>query len=216
MSAAAALGTTARSPVEQYRDDGLVARLLGAAAGRFVPIAPAVLELIGAVPLVMLMVMDGAGASNAGVAGAIGWLVLFGGLASGRPHRDSVRWAAPPLLRAAEYGATLWIGAVAGGSSQPAAFALICALAFRHYDLVYRFRHQGRMAPTWVGVVGLGWDGRLIIGYVLLAAGALPAGYYALAAIFAVLFAGESIASWRHFGRAEQPAPYDDEEDIAE
>jgi hypothetical protein len=143
--------------------------------------------------------------------------VLFGGIASGRPHRDRVRWAAPPLLRAAEYAATLWIGAVAGSSSQPAAFALICALAFRHYDLVYRFRHQGLHAPAWVGALGLGWDGRLVAGFVLLVAGALPAGYFALAAFFAVLFAGESIASWRHFERARQPAPYDDdEEDIAE
>ena len=71
--------------------------------------------------------------------------------------------------------------------------------------------------PAWINLVSLGWDGRLILGCVLLAAGALPAGYYALAAIFAVLFVGESVASWRRFGRAQRPATYeDDEEEIAE
>jgi hypothetical protein len=90
-------------------------------------------------------------------------------------------------------------------------------LTFRHYDVVYRLRHQGRTPPAWLDAVSLGWDGRLILGCVLLAAGALPAGYFVLAAILAVLFAAESVASWRNFERAQRPALYeDDEEDIAE
>jgi hypothetical protein len=143
---------------------------------------------------------------------------MFGGLASERPHTDRVHWAAPPLLRLSEYAATLYIGALAGYSSEPAAFALIAVLAFRHYDLVYRFRHQGQSPPGWVGTLGLGWDGRLIAGFVLLAAGALPLGYYVLAGIFALAFVGESIASWRRFGRTQAVGPYEDhdEEEIAE
>jgi hypothetical protein len=196
-----------------YRDDGALARAIGALK---IPLPPALLEIAGAVPLLVLAIVEGTDVSTGALAAAVAFLILLGGLASGRPHTDRVRWAAPPLLRAAEYGATLYIGAAAGASSQPAALALISVLTFRHYDVVYRLRHQGRTPPAWLDAVSLGWDGRLILGCVLLAAGATGAGYYVLAAILAVLFVCESVASWRHFERAQRPAPYDDEEDIAE
>jgi hypothetical protein len=201
--------------LEVYRDDGPLARLLGA-LGNGVPLPPAVLELAGALPLLVIAVIEGDGAPNAAVGLALAWLVVLGGVAGGRPHTDRVRWAAPAVLRLGEYGAILYIGALAGASSGPAAFALICALAFRHYDLVYRFRHQGLSPPVWVSLFGLGWEGRLILGWVLLALGALPAGYFALAALFAAVFVGESIASWLRFGRTHQPVLYDNEEEIAE
>jgi hypothetical protein len=173
---------------------------------------------VGVVPLVVLAIVKDDGASNGALAAVLAWLAVFGGLAAGRPHTDRVRWAAPPLLRLAEYGTTLYIGALAGRASPPEAVALIAVLAFRHYDLVYRVRHQGQSPPAWVGALGLGWDGRLIAGFVLLAAGALPLGYYVLAGIFAAAFVGESIASWRRFGRSQAAGPYDDhdEEEIAE
>lgn len=202
--------------LELLRDDGPLARALGALVGRRVPLPPALLEIVGAVPLTVLLVARGGEASNAALAGAIAFFIVLAGLASGRPHTDRLRWAAPPLLRAGEYATTLFVGAAAGASSQPAAFALICALAFRHYDLVYRFRHQGVSPPAWIALFALGWDGRLILGWVLLALGALPAGFFVLAILFGVVFAGESVASWLRFGRAQQPALYDDEEDIGE
>jgi predicted outer membrane lipoprotein len=201
--------------LEVYRDDGPLARVLGA-LGRAVPLPPAVLELAGLLPLLVIAVTEGDGASSAAVGLALAWLVALGGAAGGRPHTDRVRWAAPPLLRLSEYGATLYIGALAGGSSRAAAFAVICALAFRHYDLVYRSRHQGMSPPVWVSLFGLGWEGRLILGWVLLALGALPAGYFVLAALFAAVFVGESIASWLRFGQTQQPVLYDNEEEIAE
>jgi hypothetical protein len=203
------------SLLELYRDDGPLARALGV-AGRRIPVPPALLQIVGAIPLAVLMIAKGGEASDAALGGALAAFVLLAGLAGGRPHTDRLRWAAPPILRAVEYGATLFVGAAAGASSQPAAFALICAVAFRHYDLVYRFRHQGLSPPAWIALFGLGWDGRLILGWVLLALGALPAGYFVLAILFAVVFVGESVASWLRFGRAQQPALYDDEEDIAE
>jgi hypothetical protein len=201
--------------LETYRDDGPLARLIGA-AGRRVPVPPAFLQLVGALPLLVLLIAEGGDASNAALGGAIAAFVVLGGLASGRPHTDRLRWAAPPILRAVEYGTTLFVGAAAGASSEPAAFALICAIAFRHYDLVYRFRHQGLSPPAWIALVGLGWDGRLILGWVLLATRALPAGYFALAILYAVVFVGESVASWVRFGRMQQPVLYEDEEEIAE
>jgi hypothetical protein len=143
----------------------------------------------------------------------LAWLVLVGGATSAEPPTDRLRWAVPPLIRLAEYAGLLWIGALAGPASQPAAFALVAVLTFRHYDLVYRLRHQGVAPPDWVGNVAGGWDGRLVLGYILLVANALPAGFFIAAGLLAALFVAESIAGWRTFGRADQPVTYEDEED---
>src|SRR5205823_9724819 len=76
---------------------------------------------------------------------AVGWLVLAAGASSGRPHTGSLRWGIPPVLRLAEYASILWLGALAGGSGPAAAFALLAAVAFRHYDLIYRRSEERRV-----------------------------------------------------------------------
>jgi hypothetical protein len=164
---------------------------------------------------VIAIVAAGDAAPRGVVVGAIAWAVLVGGLASARPLTDPLRWAVPPTLRAIEYGGLLWIAAVAGSSSLPAAFALLCALAYHHYDVVYGLRHRGVPLPSRVRVAGGGWDGRLLVACVLLLAGALPAGFFVMAAAIALLFVGETIVEWRRIGRT-QPPVYDDEEDEAE
>ena len=219
MSAVPAPAPAARHPrteqpstLELYRDDGFVARSL-AVAGRAVPLPPAPLVAIGFLPVLVLIAIEGDGASDAAAGAALAWLVVVAGLSSGRPHADRLRWAAPPLLRLVEYGSLVWIGALGGENSRPAAFAFICALTFRHYDLVYRLRHQGVAPPRWIANLALGWDGRIVLGYILLVAGALPAGFFVAAGLLATVFVAESIAGWRRFGRAQQPATYEDEED---
>jgi hypothetical protein len=163
-------------------------------------------------PLFVLITAEGAGASRAAAGITLAWLVLIAATARGAPA-DRLSWAVPPILRLAEYSGLLWIGAMGGESSQPAAFTLICVLAFRHYDVVYRLRHQGVAPPAWVGDLALGWDGRLVLGYILLVALALPAGFFVAAGLLATVFVAESIAGWRRFGRAPQPVTYEDEED---
>lgn len=192
-----------------YRDDGPIARLLGRLQ------LPSQLLVIAAAaaPMFVLMAVKGTDASNLAVGLVMAWLVLVGGATSGGEPTGRLHWAVPPALRLAEYAGLLWIGALAGESSQPAAFALVCVLAFRHYDLVYRLRHQGIAPPEWVGNLAGGWDGRLVLGYILLVANALPAGFFIAAGLLAAVFVAESIAGWRSFGRAEQPVTYDDEED---
>jgi len=96
-----------------------------------------------------------------------------------------------------------------------AAFALLCAVTYHHYDVVYGLRHRGAALPRWVQAVGGGWDGRLILALVLLLAGGLPAGFFVMGVALACLFIGETIAEWRHIGRADRPV-YDDEEDEAD
>jgi hypothetical protein len=191
------------SPIQLYRDDGPVARGIGGALGSAVPLSPAVLLGAGAIPLFALIAIYGGDAPDLVAGAAIGWAVLMGGIAAGRPHTDRLRWAVPPVLRAIEYGSVLWLGTLAGGAGPPAAFTFLAVVTFHQYDIVYRLRYQGVPPPRWVGDAAGGWEGRLIVAYVLFVAGALPAGLYALAVVLAALFAAESLRSWRHVRREE-------------
>ena len=202
-----------------YRDDGPLARLLGSDplsrvhSRGLTPPEPA-LVLVGVVPLLALIGFGADSVSDPVAGAAIAWAVLWGGAASGVPPHGRLRWAVLPVLRASEYAALLWLAALAGDDAFPAAFALLAALAFRHYDLVYRMRLRGTTPPRCVGALGLGWDGRLIGGYVLLVAGALTAGFFAAAAVFGAVFLAEAVSVWIGFGRrAEEPLEFEDEED---
>jgi hypothetical protein len=196
-----------------FRDDGPLARAVAAALRPLGAAPQALTTVAAAAPMLVAIATRGAGASDALVGVTLAWLVLVAGASASREPSDRLRWAVPALIRLSEYSAILWIGARGGENSQPAAFALICVLAFRHYDLVYRLRHQGVAPPRWIGNLALGWDGRLVLGYILLVADALPAGFYIAAGLFATAFVAESIAGWRRFGRGQQPVTYEDEED---
>ena len=196
-----------------YRDDGPVAEAVGRLSRGIGSVPPALLVLAGALPLFALIAIEGDGASDLAVGLALGWLILAAGVSSGQAHDDRFRWLALPLLRVAEYSALIWIGAIAGGDGMAAAFALLCALALRHYDLVYRLRHQGAEPPRWVGIVSGGWAGRLIVVYVLLVAGALPAGLFVMAGVLGAVFVAESAASWLRADRVEATEVYEDEEE---
>jgi hypothetical protein len=206
-----------RTTLEVYRDDGPSARALGALLGRVLPLPPLVLLVLGALPAAIAIATQGDDTSAGTTAGLVAWFVLCAAISSGRPNEGSLRWAVPPLLRASEYGGLVWIATVAG-DAVPGAFALLCAIAFRHYDLVYRGRHRGVTSPAWLDQVALGWDGRLLVACALLLADLLPAGFFVLAAIFAVVFVTETVAGWAAFSRAQRVGPteaYDDEEDEA-
>ena len=204
-----------RSTLQIYRDDGPLARALGV-LGRAIPLPPLFLIVAGGLPLCALLLLRRDDVTEEVMALLIGWAVLAGGLSSGRPHADRLRWAVPPALRLLEYATIVWIGMLAGADSRPAAFALLCALAFRHYDLVYRLRHQGVAPPDWLGNLALGWEGRMIGVYLLWVADLLPEGLFVAAALYAIVFVFDAVASWRRWGRAQQPVLYDDEEDAAE
>jgi hypothetical protein len=219
MTAANATATAVRRPgTEQpsaifvYRDDGPLAAALGT-IGRSLPVAPLILLVVAALPLFVTIAADGADAPHGLAAAEIAWLVLVGGISSGRPHADRMRWMVPPALRAAEYSALIWFAALAGAAHEGAAFALLGAIAFRHYDLVYRLRHMAKAPPRWVNRLSGGWDGRLIVMCALLLAGALPGAYYVVAVVLGVAFVAESAQAWATFSRAQRPVMYEDEED---
>ncbi|MCW2990824.1 MAG: hypothetical protein JWM73_1418 [Solirubrobacterales bacterium] len=165
-----------------YREDGPLAKLLGRRAHG---VPPSLLVLASLLPLVVVIVAGER--SDALTEAALAWLVLLGGLSrGGNLERDRFRWTVPPLLRVGEYAALVWLAPAAG-------LALIVVLAFHHYDLVYRLRYH----PPAPERLGGGWDTRLVAAGVLLAAGALPEGFYAGAGILGALFVAECVASWR-------------------
>jgi Family of unknown function (DUF5941) len=200
-------------PIPAYRDDGPLALALGRALGPVVKLPAPLLIALGLLGLVAAIAI-GSGDVSLGVAGAvIAWVVLTLGIASGTPPRAAIRWAEPPLMRATEYTALIWIAALEGPDAYPAAFALLAALTFRHYDLVYRLRHRGVVPARWVSRLSGGWETRLIVAFVLLAAGALPAGYFVAAGVLGVAFVGEAVYGWLAVGRVQRPLEYEDEED---
>lgn len=196
-------------PITVFRDDGPLARALGP-LGRAVPLPAPLLILLGLAPVLVAAVV---GVSEPVAAAIVAWLVLAAGASSGARQRPRMRWAEPPLLRAAEYITVIWIAGLEGSDAYPAAFALLAALTFRHYDLVYRLRHRGVVPAAWVSALGGGWDGRMVVAGVLLVAGALPAGYFVAAAVLGVAFVGEAIYGWLAVGRVQRPLEYEDEED---
>ncbi|MEA2279865.1 MAG: hypothetical protein QOK21_472 [Solirubrobacteraceae bacterium] len=194
-----------------YRDDGRLAVALGSVAAPWVRrIPPALLVVAGVVPVLVLIAASGAGASRAGALAALAWMVLLAGASAGASHAGPTAWAAPPAIRLGEYAGLLWLAAIAG--AEPAAFAVLGALAFRSYDLIYRPMFQGRTPARWVGAIALGWDIRLVLAGALLAAGALEAGFFAWAAVIGAAFTAEAAMSWRRVG-APPGLMTDDEED---
>jgi phosphatidylglycerophosphate synthase len=174
-----------------FRDDGPIARAL-APLGR--GLQPLALCAAAVAPLIAAMAIKGDGASDELALGVIGWLLIVAGVTGGRTGTSRIRWAVPLLLRFGEYAGVLWVGALAG--AEPAAFALVAALALRHYDIVYGLRYRGAPVSDRLGVVMGGWDGRLALAGVLLVTDALPAGFYVLAAIIAVVFTAAAIRDW--------------------
>jgi hypothetical protein len=199
------------APIPVYRDDGPLALALGALPLSRLP-GP-LLILAALVPLLAAAAFAGADASDGVAAAVLAWVLLTAGAASGSRPSRRFAWAEPPLLRATEYTALIWIAALDGADAYPAAFALLAALTFRHYDLVYRLRHRGVVPARWVSALAAGWDGRLVVAFLLLVAGALPAGYYVAAAVIGVGVVSEAVYGWVAIGRVQRPLEYEDEED---
>jgi Family of unknown function (DUF5941) len=200
-------------PITVYRDDGPLARALGGLLGRALRLPGAVLVMAGLLPLLAAVAIGGGDASRTVAAAVLAWVLLVAGASSGTRPRPRIRWAEVPLLRATEYVALIWIAALEGPDAYPAAFALLAALTFRHYDLVYRLRHRGVQPAALLSALAGGWDGRLVVALLLLVSGALPAGYFVAAAVLGTAFVAEAAYGWLAVGRVQRPLEYEDEED---
>ncbi|WP_240483649.1 DUF5941 domain-containing protein, partial [Streptomyces pathocidini] len=132
-------------------------------------------------------------------------------LAVARPLKGPLDWLVPPLFRAAEYLTVLVLAARSEvNGALPAAFGLVAAVAYHHYDTVYRIRGGTGAPPHWlVRAIG-GHEGRILA--VTVAAAALPGTGFTvaltvLATALALTVLIESIRFWVSSGA---PAVHDE------
>ncbi|WP_416237671.1 DUF5941 domain-containing protein [Streptomyces sp. NBC_00162] len=137
------------------------------------------------------------------------------GEAVSRPLKGALDWLIPPLFRAAEYVTVLVLAAKADvPGALPAAFGLIAAVAYHHYDTVYRIRGGTGAPPHWlVRTIG-GHEGRVLLTTVLAAVLAtratdFPVALTAMAVFVALVVLVESIRFWVSSGA---PAVHDEGE----
>lgn len=172
-----------------YRDDGALARWL--------PL-PQVPSALAAVTIAAGLAAPVLAALAPGAVPAVVALGVVTGLATRRPrHAGGLTWLVPPSLRALEYGAILALSWRGPDPAPALAFALLWALAYHHYDTVYRSRARREQPPRWLVAALGGWEVRLLVVAVASAADLLVPTLAALGAWCALLGVGESVAFWR-------------------
>jgi hypothetical protein len=124
--------------------------------------------------------------------------VLLSRLVRVRVPASPLGWLVVPILRVAEY-VTIAVVGLHTDASEPVIFALLGALAFHHYDTVYRVR-QGLYAGTEptaaLRLAGFGWDGRLLVTLVAALTGTVPEVFAVGTAYLWVVFAADSLRGW--------------------
>jgi phosphatidylglycerophosphate synthase len=173
-----------------------------------------VIALLGGLAVVLTAALTDFGGPWPVVA-ALGY-VLTSGLAVARPLKGALDWLVPPFLRAAEYGTVLVLAAKADvNGALPAAFGLVAAVAYHHYDTVYRIRGDAGAPPAWlVRSIG-GHEGRTLLVTVLaalLTASQLKVALTALAVAVALVVLVESIRFWVAAHQGGAPAVHDEGE----
>ncbi|MFJ6748794.1 DUF5941 domain-containing protein [Streptomyces sp. NPDC091266] len=199
-------------------DSGPLAGLIaGAARGRSRSgsfLAPVMAFLSAAVLLVWVIFQeDPASWLTVGVALCS---ALLAGAAVARPLKGVLDWLVPPLFRAGEYTTILVLAARADvPGALPAAFGLVAAVAYHHYDTVYRIRGGTGAPPRWLVRATGGSEGRILVVTVL-AALLPPSGFTialtALAVVLALLVLVESIRFWVVAAQQGAPAVHDEGE----
>ena len=172
-----------------YRGDGVLAHWAGALVdGRIPPLPPV---LVGLLVTGMLAAL--------GLGNLPGILVLtpieammLAALGSRHPHDGRLDWLAPALLLAGE-GVFLGALGLARQVTLWVVFALLAAVLVRHLDLACRAR-AGRGVEA--DVLGLGWEGRMLLAGVAATAGLVPFAYPALAGYLWLLFIWEFVTVW--------------------
>ena len=172
-----------------YRGDGVLAHWAGALVdGRIPPLPPLLVGLLVTGVLAAL-----------GLGNLPGILVLtpieammLAALGSRHPHDGRLDWLAPALLLAGE-GVFLGALGLARQVTPWVVFALLAAVLVRHVDLACRAR-AGRGLEA--DVLGLGWEGRMLLAGVAAAAGFVPFAYAALAGYLWLLFIWEFLTVW--------------------
>ncbi|RDS65517.1 DUF5941 domain-containing protein [Streptomyces sp. M7] len=174
---------------------------------------PAV-ALLGGVLVVAVSAATGPGTPWPPLAALV--YAVTSGIAVARPLKGALDWLVPPVFRAAEYCTVLVLAAQADvNGALPAAFGLVAAVAYHHYDTVYRIRGGAGAPPAWlVRTIG-GHEGRTLL--VTLLAAVLTASQFtvaltALAVAVALVVLVESIRFWVTAHKGGAPAVHDEGE----
>ncbi|WP_244420140.1 DUF5941 domain-containing protein [Streptomyces hygroscopicus] len=196
-------------------DSGPLAELIaGRARGRGRTgsfLAPVMAFLSAAVLLVWVIFQDDpASWLTVGVAVCS---ALLAGAAVARPLKGALDWLVPPFFRAGEYVTILVLAARADvPGALPAAYGLVAAVAYHHYDTVYRIRGGTGAPPRWLVRATGGHEGRILV-ITVLAAALSPSGFTialtVLAVALALLVLIESIRFWVS---SQAPAVHDEGE----
>lgn len=197
-------------------DTGPLAELVARAVRRPVRALPGVLPLLVALA---------GGAAAVGVAafgpldspllilGALVYVVTSG-IAVAHRMGGPLDWLVPPVFRATEYGFLLVLAARADvPGALPAAFGLVAAVAYHHYDTVYRIRGGAGAPPRGLVRALGGHEGRTLLVAVLAALTTaesdLAPELTVIAVLVAVIALAESIRFWVSSGA---PAVHDEGE----
>ena len=172
-----------------YRNDGLLSRWIGSVVqGRLPPLLPVLVGLMVACTL-----------SALGLANLPGILVLtpvegmlLAALGSWHPHDGRRDWLVPPLLMAGEFVFLAALG-LSHNVAPAAVFTLLGAVALRHVDVGFRARHRSGISAD---VLGLGWDGRMLLLGLATLAGQAPLAYVAFSVYLWLLFAWDFLGGW--------------------
>lgn len=192
-------------------DSGPLAELAARLVGRMAPGAGIAAAVIGSAALLWTAWAYDFGSRQVIIAAV--FYALLAGAAVARPLTGALDWLVPPVFRAAEYTTVLILAAKADvPGALPAAFGLIAAVAYHHYDTVYRIRGGTGAPPHWlVRSIG-GHEGRVLLTVVLaavLARDAFPVALTATAVFVALVVLVESIRFWVSSGA---PAVHDEGE----
>ena len=178
-------------PLVAYRDDGPIATSVRRTAT--IGIASPVLTVLGVLAgAVGLLLDDGGPASYAGV----GLFVVLATLGAAARRGGRMQWNVPPLLRIGEYGTVAVLAFRVDTTTMALAYVFLAIVAYHHYDIVYRLRHQNTAPSPLVTQLCGGWEGRTIVVALGAAAGALPPTLLALAGWCGALYVSESLRSW--------------------
>ncbi|WP_329581327.1 DUF5941 domain-containing protein [Streptomyces sp. NBC_01361] len=204
----------AAQALAELSDSGPLSELLQRAV-RGVPrhTAPAVAAL-GALVLVLATALSDYGSWWPVLGAAV--YALTSAAAVSRPLKGPLDWLVPPVFRAAEYGTILLIAAKSDvNGALSAAFGLVAAVAYHHYDTVYRIRGGTGAPPRWlVRAIG-GHEGRTLVVTViaaLLTNTDFTVALTVCAVAVALVVLVESIRYWVTAHRRGAPAVHDEGE----
>ncbi|GAA4892394.1 hypothetical protein GCM10023237_08100 [Streptomyces coeruleoprunus] len=198
-------------------DSGALADLTAKGLGDRRPYPPfAPRSLVALAGAAWLVAVAWAAPIGAALPVAAVFYVLTSGAAVALPLKGALDWLVPPVLRAAEYGTVLILAARSDApGALPAAFGLVAAVAYHHYDTVYRIRGGTGAPPAWLVRTLGGHEGRTLLVAVLATLFATGGGngftlaLTALAGAVALVGLAESIRFWVSSGA---PAVHDEGE----